>query len=220
MIATITPIYNAEFFLRHFLKQISVFDENIILMGRKPFRDYLNAGFVKEERDNTLEILKEFPKVKVYFHDFEYYCGGLFNMGMKIAEDLGCDIVYKAEPDMFMTEKDLNLFINNIKTLDYSVLLLYMKKCTTVYYDFEHGVSQSLWEVGNDPFVVKAGKRFVENGTQIRIEGDSKLIDWDDFMVHHLSGFKIKRDGVEERKGFTGWTKCPEEITNMFHVTK
>ncbi len=218
-IATVTPMYNSEFFIQGFCKQNSIFDENIILMGKKPFKDYLEAGFVSEEKDNTEQILRsKFPNVKVYYHDFEYYCGGLFNMGMEIAESLGCDIVYKAEPDMFMTQKDILLFKERIENLEYQVLQLYMKKCTTVYYDFEHGVSQSLWEVGNDPFVVKIGKRFIENGTQIRILGDSSLIDWDDFMIHHMSGFKLPKDSwkeVEKKEEFARWTLCPQEIKDL-----
>jgi len=43
-IATVTPMYNAEFFLRPFLSQISEYDENIILMGVKPFKDYLHRS--------------------------------------------------------------------------------------------------------------------------------------------------------------------------------
>jgi hypothetical protein len=217
-IATITPMYNAEFFLRPFLKQNSIYDENIILMGNKPFKDYKKAGFVTEERDNTLGILKEFPNVKVYFHDFEYYSGPLFNMGMEIAESLGCGIVYKAEPDMFMTDDCVNLFKERIGNLNYDVLSLNMQKCTTVYYDFDHGVPQSLWNVGNEPFVIKAGTRFLNEGTNIKVNKPTTSIDWDGFMIHHLSGFKLpSKEGVELRQGFNGWTACPQEIKDLFY---
>lgn len=222
-IATVTPMYNSEFFVRAWAKQNAVFDENIVLMGRKPFKDYLAAGMVTEERDNTEKILREeFPHVKIYYHEFDYYSGGLFNMGMQIAEDLGCEVVYKSEPDMFMTKKDLDFFLEKIKTMDYRVLLLYFKKCTTAYWiDFEHGVPQSLWEVGNDPFVIKAGNRFVESGTQIRIEGDSQIIDWDDFTIHHFSGFKSMYDTdtlkvIESIPNFKEWLTAPQEIQDMF----
>lgn len=218
-IASITPIYNCENFLRPFFKQLSVFDENIVLLGNEPFADHVAAGFVSKERDNSEIILRtEFPRVKIYNHDFKYYDGGLFNFAIDKAKELNCDVIIKLDPDMFFEKKSLDILLDKVKTTSYSTLLLDMRYKTMVYEeDLDHGVPQSLWNVGNEPFIVKTNEKFIVDGTNIKTTGDQSLIDWDGFVIHHLSGFK-RHDvsKIEKMSEFPGWKSAPLEIKQLF----
>ncbi len=216
--ATVTPVYNSEFFLRPFLKQISIFDENIILLGEEPFEDYLAAGLVKTERDNSLAILREFPNLHIVRHNIKFYCGDLFNLGIEVAKSLNCDAIIKFDPDMFMEKSSMDTFLDKIHNTSYDVLNLNMQSHTTVYeQDFNHGVPQSLWHVGLEPFVIKTTQTFIQDGTNIKVDGHQENMDWPGFMIHHLSGFKRNIvSEVEQMPNFPGWTSAPQEIVDRF----
>ncbi len=214
-VATVTPVYNSPF-LKPFLKQISVFDENIILLGEQPFEDYLKAGFVSEDKGNTEEILAEFPKLHIYKHNIKFYSGELFNLGLDIAKSLNCEVVVKIDPDMFLTKEHLDILLDRARNLSEDAVLLDMASYTTVYEkDFDHGVTQSLWHVGGEPFVIKTSARFIEDGTNISIEG-AEAFNWP-IHIHHFSGFKRNIiSEVEKLPNFPGWKPCPQEIRDKF----
>lgn len=217
-VASLTSIYNSEFFLPAFLKQISVFDENIFLLGEEPFEDYLAAGLVKREKDKTREILAK-ANVTVIPHNVKFYSGELFNKGLDAAKALGCDVVVKIDPDMFLEKDSMDMLLDGAKNMAANALILDMNSHTTVYEeDFEHGVPQSLWHVGGEPFIIKTDARFAEDGTNMHVDG-AEMIHWNKFMVHHFSGFKrniVKQ--TEQMPNFPGWTPAPQEIKNLFNA--
>lgn len=208
-VASITPVYNAEFFLPAFLKQISVFDENIFLLGDEPFEDYLEAGLVDRKRDNTRQILRN-AKVRLVPHNIRFYSGKLFNLGLAVAKSLNCEVAVKIDPDMFLEKKSMDLLLDGARNITSDALVLDMKSNTMVYeQDFDHGVTQSLWHVGGEPFVIKTSAKFAEDGTNIHID-DIQMINWDGFMIHHFSGFKRNIvSEVEKMEKFKGWTPAP-----------
>lgn len=232
-IASITPIYSAEPFVRGHFNMLKDLDINIVLDGQIPFKDYLAAGIYKQQKDNAINIIKEeYKHVHVIPHNFEYLCGDLFNLGLNYAKTLGADVIIKLDPDMFLTKKDWDLLINKIKAGDYDKMTLDFRKCTVVYktvwsnypkLDFKHGVSCDVFDVGNDTLVAKTEQRFVQDDQRIYTTGNRDvLIDWDDFVIHHFSGFKPNCDEnelkrIETLTRFNGWVDCPQEIINMFN---
>jgi len=203
---------------------ISDFDENIVLIGRKPFKDYFEAGLVGEKADKSEDILrKEFPKVKIFYHDFDYFCGDLFNLGMEKARELECDAIVKLDPDMFLTKEDWKTFKERIQTeADWDTLLLNYPTHTTAYKkDFDHGVRADIFPVGADPHVVRIDQKFIQDGVKIAATGRQKIINWP-IMVHHFTGFKPNVDEAELKRvenlpEFSGWSSASQEIKDMFY---
>lgn len=218
--ATVTPVYNSANFLRPFLEQISIFDENIILYGNEPFDAYLAAGLVQKERDNSLEILSEFPKLHIVKHDIKSYCGDLFNLAISEAKKLNCDAIIKFDPDMFLEKESMDIFLEKVTSKPFEAWTLNMRDYTMVYEeDLEHGVPQSLWNVGGEPFVIKTDKQFIQDGDNIKVNCHEEMMEWPGFVIHHLSGFKrhIVAE-VEKMPNFPGWTPAPAEIKEKFHA--
>lgn len=217
-IASITPVYNSENFLPAFLKQISVFDENIFLLGEEPFTDYLAAGLVTKEKDKSRHILDR-VNVHVVPHKIKYYSGELFNLGIDKARDLDCQVIVKLDPDMFLEKQSMDILLDRARNISSNAYTLDMKSNTMVYeQDFDHGVTQALWHVGGEPFVVRTDARFAEDGTNIHVDG-AEMIDWPNFMIHHFSGFKRNIvEEVEKMEKFPGWSKCPKEIKDLFNA--
>lgn len=218
-VASLTSVYNAKPFIEPFLEQIKVFDENIFLLGEEPFEDYLAAGFVKKEKDGTAEILANHP-VTVVKHNVKFYSGELFNKGLDAAKKLNCDVVVKIDPDMFLEKKSMDMLLEAARNLTQPALILDMNSQTMVYEeDFEHGISQSFWHTGGEPFVIRTDARFAEDGTNMFVEGASMLNLPADFMIHHFSGFRrnIVRE-TELKPNFPGWTPCPQEIQDLFNA--
>ena len=220
-IASVTAVWNDERFIRAHFDMISKFDINIVLVGKKPFVDYLENGLVDSKPDRSREILeREFPHVRIFEHDFEYFCGGLFNFGMEKARELGADIIVKLDPDMLMSDDDWTRFMSQLHRDDWDTLLLDYANDTIAYkMDFDHGTKASIFPVGLDPHAVRIGESFVEEGVKIRASGRQKELR--DIMVHHFTGFRKGVDEAELRRveslqGFDGWQRCPEDIIAKF----
>lgn len=227
-IASITPIYNAELFVRPHFDMLKDLDINIVLNGLVPFTDYVENGVYKTERDNTIQILKEeYPHVHIYDHSINHLGGEIFNLGMKYAKELGADVIIKLDPDMFLLKQDWERLLKVIRDGNYEQLVLDFKKCTIVYksdwnnfpnLDFSHGVYCDVFEgVGNDALVVKIDKKFIEKDNMVGVDGAYDIINWDNFYIHHFSGFKPNCDEQEIIRistlpKFTGWIECPDEI--------
>lgn len=221
-IASVTVIWNDEQFIYPHFKMISKLDENIVLIGRKPFIDYHANGLVSDKPDNSESILRsKFPRVKIFKHDFDYFCGDLFNLGMDKARELGCDAIIKLDPDMLLTDNDWNKLMEQINNTDWQTLLLDYPNNTIAYKkDLDHGVQANIFPVGCDPHVIKINESFIQDGVKIKTTGRQSLIK--DIMVHHMTGFKPNVDEnelqrVEQLHGFSGWISAPQEIKNKFY---
>jgi GT2 family glycosyltransferase len=175
--ASITVVYNDERFIRPHFKMISCLDEKIVLYSKKPFKDYFANGLVKPEPDNSIEILrKEFPYVHLIEHNFDFFCGDLFNLGMEKARELGCDVIIKLDPDMLMEKESWNSLINQISEEDWDTLLLDYQNNTIAYKgDLEHGHQANIFPVGLDPHVVRTNHCFIQDGVAIRATGRQKV---------------------------------------------
>jgi len=223
-IASVTVLYQEDQFIIPHFNMISHFDENIVITSKKPFIDYLQSGRVTEDKDNSIEILKNnFPKVHILEHNENYFCGNIFNIGIKKARELNCDVIVKFDPDMFVTKKDMDLLMETINKGDYQTLLLDYPNNTIAYKkDFYHGVPAKIFPVGCDPLIVKTNQLFIQDGVKIKTTGEQKVIDIPNFMVHHFTGFKGNVDEVELKRveslpGFTKWLSAPLEIMDMFN---
>jgi len=226
-IASITCIFENEFFIKPHFNMISSLDENIVLIGRKPFKEYFNAGFVSSTPDNSEKIIRElYPKAHIVYHDFDSFCGNLLNLGLSKARELNCDMIIKLDVDMLLIKKDWSTFIQKVKESNHDCISLDYHKHTFVYKgDFEHGIECSIFPCGNDPIALKTTHSFIQDGLAIRTTGTQSTTDssyGNDFMIHHFTQF-FRKDIIEERKrveslpGFTKWLSAPLEIMDMFN---
>lgn len=226
-IASITPLYNAAQFVVPYFNQIDDFDVHIVLLSNEPFDDYAKVYNLSKEKDDTEELLKQFPKVKVFKHNFKQFGGELLNFGLEKARGLGADVAVKLDPDMFLIKEDWDKFYNFLKNdfpaLPQNFITLDYRKCTTVYLkDFEHGVwGNHYLGLGNDVIALKTDIDFIEDGHAIKCEGMGYNIDW--LMVHHFSLWKpsIDDEYIEKEKqklNLDSWLVCPEEIQQKFNV--
>lgn len=220
-LASVTVVWNDEKFIRPHFKMISPLDENIVLVGNKPFDDYFANGLVDSHPDRSISILEnEFPHVKIFKHDFRFFCGDLFNLGLEIAKELGCDAIMKLDPDMLLENKDWDNLMNQIKQDNWDTLLLDYKNSTIAYKkDLYHGHLANIFPVGLDPHVVRTNQNFIQDGVKIKATGRQKVLK--DIMVHHFTGWKPNVDETELKRveslpGFTGWVSAPLEIKKMF----
>jgi len=230
-IASITCIFECEVFVKPHFKMISSLDENIVLVGRKPFKEYFEAGFVSDKPDKSEELIKKlYPKAHIIYHDMDFFCGDLLNLGVDKAKELGCDVAIKLDIDMLMTKESWDYFINRIKTEDFEVFSLDYANKTMVCKggDFEHMVECNIFPIGIDPLVLNLHKaRFIQRHNEdraIMTNAYQATIDnlWNPFMVYHFTQWlrKDREDSlkyVESLSGFKGWQKVPEEIINMFY---
>lgn len=221
-IASITCIFENELFIKPHFEMIKGLDENIVLIGRKPFKEYFEAGFVSDKPDNSEALIREmYPKAHIVYHDFDTFCGNLLNVGIDKAIELGCDAILKLDVDMLLTREDWYRLMNGLQTTDCDTLSLDYANNTMVYKkDFEHGVRCWVFPVGNDPVFVKTNCRFIQDGGNVKTTGRKQGII-NDVMVHHFTQIR-RKDADEELKrveslpNFPGWVECPAEIQDMF----
>lgn len=226
-IGSITCNWNGERFIRPHLDMLQSggVDRSIVLQGSEPWANYANEHGISYIPDNSEDIiLKEYPKVEVYGAKSKVYGAELYNQGLEILSE--CDIVLRLDYDMFMTERDWDWFIEYIKLNRFDCYRVAFNNCTiNYYYDCDHGVKDAK---EYDAMAVNPKGRF--SGTLDYNYGRTKVIDWDNWVIHHMRGWKgftnskdwvdevitdtpfIAKD-VREKYGKDGkWFVAPDEI--------
>lgn len=219
-IASITPIYNNEYLIRPHFKMLADLDVNIVILGKKPWPEYKQVYGIKDVHDSSETILRtEFPHVHIITTEVNEFGADLLNPGVELAKQLGCDGVLKLDVDMILDSKDWKRLKERLYQPFESLALQY-RKCTFCYFkDLDHGCpGETFIGLGSDIIALNTAHRFVENlhcTTDIREE-----IAWDDFMVHHLVGFKPGVDDVwveNQRKKFNiTWQSAPDSIKKLY----
>lgn len=219
-IATVTPIWNNEQFLHPHFKMISEL-ENIVILGEKPFPEYADVYKVSSVPDKSEDILRtEFPKVRILKATTNEFGADLLNPGVELAEQLGYDLILKLDADMLLDKTNWRRLIDFLSDdLPFDVFRLNYRDNTMVYYkDFEHGAPCRIAGpgAGSDIVALSTKNRFIGN-----LHSDAlceNTINWSDFIVHHFVGFKPSFDveSFAKLRGITEWTKCPQEVIDMF----
>lgn len=224
-IATITPIWNQELFIKPHFDLLTQLDRNIVLMQPGPLPQYKNEHGYSMKKDMS-EVLLEmyFPNVEIkpgFYPTTQDFAAGLYNEGLDLLKDF--DIVLRLDPDMLWTKKDWNAFIDLIRNTDYDCYKMDFANDSINYYmtgDFDHGLKDAQ---EFDPLAVDPGKQFTNvldypaaKPTVIKIPG---------WTCHHFRGWqkpkstppdwaekRVSKDYVEKYGNKGKWFECPEEI--------
>lgn len=221
-IAAITPSFNQAHLLLPHLEWLSKWVDKIIVVQGDVWKNPVAEHLV--EPDNSLELLQEhFPEIEVMKDRTSDFCGDLYNQALEKLEDY--DVATRFDTDMFMTEKDSERFFNFLRTSDYDYYPLDFSRCSVNYYlDLKHGLKDAL---EFDPLAISTQKRFE---ALLGVTGKEYLIDWPDFILHHLKHVGKKKEPtleflnspkaqewVEKYTPQGKWLELPEELTNLYN---
>lgn len=212
VIGTVTPNWNTERFIVPHMKMITKYtDHNVVLQGTAPWPNHQKEHGIKSVPDKSESLIRKyFPSVEIHTAVINDFKAELYNQGLTLLKD--CDIVLKFDTDMFLTEKDWSRLIKFIRSTGYDCYKLVWNKCVVEYaYDLDHGIKN---KSDYEPIAVSP-KTMFHNYVDYTAS-DPIDIDWEDFTVHHLRGWKGKANSLDWiNKQSVKWLVAPTEIKKM-----
>lgn len=224
-INAVTLVRDSEKFIVPHLNMYRGVDRNIALF----IPQKLNGGASghSEERDGSLELIKKHcPTVEIHETQETQWGASIFNYAASLADDGGKTIMFHA--DVVLAPKDWDWMLNLMKTTDFDVYKLDMRRCTINYYnDFSRGVRDCL---DVEPVAYRSDVRF-SGIYNFPAEKKVHIIDDPSFTVHHFCGWKgifAKKEWAENKipsesgvyekdlKPKSGWLSCPPEVKKLF----
>jgi hypothetical protein len=224
-IGSLTPLWNQEPFVTSHFEMLSKLDKNVVLMANAPLPDYNSDHGYSEQADRTLDLIRKFPKVEIYESTYHGpFCCDLYNEGLQYLQD--CDIVFRLDPDMFMFDKDWEMWISFIRSNpEIDCYRVNFSKCTINYYkDFDHGLQDA------QEFDVLA---FNPHKQLIQVldypARNPYIINWNNWMIHHFRGWNKPKSVTKDWENSDyakevfplynnngDWFHCPQEIKDKF----
>lgn len=209
-IASFTPIWNAELFVKPHFTMLSELEKNIVLYNPTPWPVYRDYSY-ESTPDNSIEMIQSmFPHVEIIETD-KFGYPELVSLAKELLGDF--DIITRLDVDMLLTKHDWMMALDYMRNHPFTSYFTKWSAHTINYYaDWDHGLKDA--EEQDHIFLP------VHNPA---IEYE---IDWDGWMIHHFRGWnKPKSVG----KGFFDqqnirlayerhpqWFSAPQEIRDMF----
>lgn len=206
-IASFTPIWNADLFIKPHFRMLSKLDKNIVLYNPHPWKEYADQHYSTEPDESIKHIKTQFPHVEVITTD-KYGYPELVPQALELLSDYDC--ILRLDVDMLMSEDCFERLINYIKENGASTYKLDWSKYTINYYgDYEHGIKDASEK---DEIVLT-------NKTK-----DVRFIELENFVIHHFRGWNkpksIRRDWKDNLKNhfnsYSEWYTVPTPIKDMF----
>ena len=209
-IASFTPIWNAEVFIKPHFEMLASLDKNIVLYNPTPWKEYADFHY-ESQADNSIEMIREmFPKVEI-IETSKFGYNELVPQAKEILSDY--DVITRFDVDMLMSRSDWERLIEFVRSHEYKSYYTKWSKHTINYYgDWEHGLSDAIEE---DRLILPTK----ESGAEYEI-------DWDGWMIHHFRGWNkpksIKKGFADQEnmrrahEQYGPWKSCPNEIREMF----
>jgi hypothetical protein len=209
-IASFTPIWNAEVFIKPHFTMLSELEKNIVFYNPTPWPVYRDYSY-ESKPDNSIDMIRSmFPHVEIIETDKMGY-PELVPLAKEILNDF--DIITRLDVDMLMTRHDWTMAINFMRSHSFTSYFTKWSNHTINYYaDWDHGLKDAEEQ---DHIFLPTYEPAIEYE-----------IDWDGWMIHHFRGWnKPKSVG----KGFFDqanirfayerhpqWFSVPKEIRAMF----
>lgn len=204
-IASFTPIWNAELFIKPHFEMLSKLDKNIVFYNPKPWQEYGDQHYDKSP-DKSIDMIRQlFPNVEIIETDKSGY-PELIPSAMDILKDY--DLIFRLDVDMLITSENWDRLIYYLKTTGiYNYWLDWSTKTINYYGDWEHGFKDAL-----------------EKDVIVLSDKEKKEIDLQNFVIHHFRGWNkpksIKKDWKDTMKDYfnkySEWYSVPQEIRDMF----
>lgn len=204
-------------------------DKILIIQGKK--WDNAPLEHIESEPDKPELFKKFFPDIEVIEDRTTKFCADLYNQGMERLQEY--DLVTRLDADFFMTKSDCARLFDFFKeTTGRCYRLNFRTSSINYYHDFYHGAKDQS-EI--DPLAVdprEMYKGFLD------YSGESYMIRWEDFALHHLRQVKgnpiVKEwlDGglpypfsvyaSEIKRQYTPgeWYELPKELINLITLWK
>jgi hypothetical protein len=230
-IASIITNYNQAYYVLPHIEMVKPYTDKILIIQGKKWENAPLEHSTSQPDDPSI-FKKHFPDVEVIEDRTTKFCSDLYNQGMELLEDY--DLVTRFDADFFLTNKDCERVFEFMRATDYDCYKLDFHTSSVNYYnDFYHGAKD---QTETDPIAVDPKSKY---GGFLDYNGRTYMINWEDFILHHLRQvkgnpitqewldgglpypFTVSAETIREQYTDNGkWYVLPQEIISLIKKWK